>query len=71
MSFVLKILSASQISRSKGELWHRLKILVQSLLYVAIDAEYINKAKFDELYQQAEKTKALVGEFRHSLKKRI
>jgi len=49
----------------------RSAVEVQSLLYTAIDAGYINQTKFDELYQQADKTKALVGGFRHSLKKRM
>lgn len=49
----------------------RSAVEVQSLLYTALDVGYVNKAKFDELYQQAEKTKALVGGFRHSLKKRM
>ena len=48
----------------------RSAVEVQSLLYTATDAGYINQIKFDELYQQAEKTKALVGGFRHSLKRR-
>ena len=49
----------------------RSAVEVQSLLYAAVDVGYIDQTNFDTLYQQAEKTKALVGGFRHSLKKRI
>lgn len=48
----------------------RSAVEVQSLLYAALDAGYIDQRKFDELYEQANKTKALVGAFRHSIKKR-
>ena len=48
----------------------RSAVEVQSLLYAALDIGYIDQVKFDELYQQAEKTKALVGGFRHSLRRR-
>lgn len=41
---------------------------VQSLLYAALDIGYIDQATFDNLYQQAVKTKALVGGFKHALK---
>jgi hypothetical protein len=34
---------------------------VQSLLYAALDVGYIRKEVFKEEYQQAEKTKALIG----------
>jgi four helix bundle protein len=40
---------------------------VQSLLYTALDISYISQETFDQLYAQAEKTKALIGGFRHSL----
>lgn len=40
---------------------------VQSLLYAALDAGYIDEAKFVEYYEQAKKTKALVGGLKHSL----
>ncbi len=49
----------------------RSAVEVQSLLYAALDAGYIDQAKFTELYEQTKKTKALVGAFRHSLKKRV
>ncbi len=48
----------------------RSAVEVQSLLYAALDAGYIDQTKFNELYEQAKKTKALVGAFRHSIKKR-
>ena len=48
----------------------RSAVEVQSLLYAALDAEYIDQTKFNDLYEQAKKTKALVGAFRHSLKRR-
>ncbi len=44
---------------------------VQSLLYAAQDIGYIDQAIFDSLYQQAAKTKALVGGLRYSLKNKI
>jgi hypothetical protein len=42
---------------------------VQSLLYAALDIGYISKAIFDAQYQQAEKTKAIIGGLKTSLKK--
>jgi four helix bundle protein len=41
---------------------------VQSLLYTAFDIGYINESQLKEYYEQAKKTKALIGGFRHSLK---
>ena len=41
---------------------------VQSLLYVALDAGYISAEAFQDIYQQANKTKGLVGALKHSLK---
>jgi four helix bundle protein len=40
---------------------------VQSLLYTALDIGYISQETFNQLYVQAEKTKALIGGFKHSL----
>ena len=48
----------------------RSAVEVQSLLYAALDVEYINQETFNAEYQQAEKTKALVGGFKRSLKPR-
>jgi four helix bundle protein len=48
----------------------RSAVEVQSLLYTALDADYIDDNTFNQLYAQAEKTKALIGGFRHSLQNR-
>ena len=40
---------------------------VQSLLYVALDARFINQETFDLLYQQANKAKALIGGFKRPI----
>jgi len=45
----------------------RSAVEVQSLLYTALDIAYINKQTFKAEYQQAEKTKALIGGLKHSL----
>jgi four helix bundle protein len=47
----------------------RSAVEVQSLLYAAIDADYITQNEFDLYYEQARKTKALIGGFKHSLTK--
>ena len=47
----------------------RSAVEVQSLLYAAFDINYINEAQLKEHYEQARKTKALIGGFKHSLKK--
>ena len=46
----------------------RLAVEVQSLLYSALDVGYINEQVFKAEYQQAEKTKALIGGLKKSLK---
>ena len=48
----------------------RSAVEVQSLLYIALDNRYIPDQTFNKLYAQAEKTKALIGGFKHSLKPR-
>jgi len=48
----------------------RSAVEVQSLLYAAFDVGYINEQTFKTEYQQAEKTKALIGGLKHSLKPR-
>ena len=48
----------------------RSAVEVQSLLYAALDVGYIDDLQFREHYDQAQKTKALVGGFKHALKKR-
>lgn len=46
----------------------RSAVEVQSLLYAALDVGYINEESFKDEYQQAEKTKALIGGLKKSLK---
>jgi four helix bundle protein len=46
----------------------RSAVEVQSLLYTAFDINYIDEAQLKEHYEQARKTKALIGGFKHSLK---
>jgi four helix bundle protein len=48
----------------------RSTVEVQSILYVALDLNYINHAEFAEQYEQARKTKALIGGFKNSLTRR-
>ncbi len=45
----------------------RSAVEVQSLLYAALDVGYIDETTFKVEYQQAEKTKALIGGLKHSL----
>ncbi len=47
----------------------RSAVEVQSLLYAAFDIEYISEIQLKEHYEQARRTKALIGGFKHSLKK--
>jgi len=47
----------------------RSAVEVQSLLYAALDTEYINQNEFELHYEQARKAKALVGGFKRSLTK--
>ena len=49
----------------------RSAVEVQSLLYTALDIGYISQEDFETIFSQAEKTKALIGGFRESLKKRL
>jgi len=48
----------------------RSAVEVQSLLYTTLDIGYISKPDFDLYFNQAEKTKALIGGLKHSLKKK-
>ena len=43
---------------------------VQSLLYAALDIGYISKETFEEYFDQALRTKGLIGGFKRSIKKR-
>jgi len=47
----------------------RSAVEVQSLLYAASDVDYMNQTEFDLYYEQARKTKALIGGFKRSLTK--
>ena len=47
----------------------RSAVEVQSILYAALDVDYINQTEFDLHYEQARKAKALVGGFKRSLTK--
>lgn len=47
----------------------RSAVEVQSLLYAALDTEYINQSEFELYYEQARKAKALIGGFKRSLTK--
>ncbi|MCO6452658.1 MAG: four helix bundle protein [Caldilineales bacterium] len=46
------------------EIARRSALEVQSLLYVAVDVGHISETNFRTIYQQAEKTKAMIGGFR-------
>lgn len=48
----------------------RSAVEVQSLLYVAMDVGYIMETEFAAHYEQARKTKALIGGFKNSLARR-
>jgi four helix bundle protein len=43
---------------------------VQSLLHVALDVRYIGSALFEKHYEQARKTKALIGGFKNRIQPR-
>ena len=47
----------------------RSAVEVQSLLYAAMDIDYIDQTEFDLHYEQARKAKALIGGFKRSLTK--
>ena len=48
----------------------RSAVEVQSLLYAAVDVNYISQEEFNIHYEQARKAKALVGGFKRSLIKK-
>ena len=60
--------SKAEFARFLG-IARRSAVEVQSLLYTALDIEYIDKTQLREHYEQARKTKALIGGFKNSLKK--
>lgn len=61
--------SKAEFARFLG-IARRSAVEVQSLLYVALDAGYIDQSAFNAHYAQAGKAKALLGGLRHSLTKR-
>ena len=48
----------------------RSAVEVQSLLYVALDRQYISQHQFDAIYEQAGKTASLIGGFVRYLRSR-
>jgi four helix bundle protein len=60
--------SKAEFARFLG-IARRSVVEVQSLLYAALDVEYITEVRLKEYCEQARKTKALIGGFKHSLKK--
>ncbi len=59
--------SKAEFARFLG-IARRSAVEVQSLLYAALDVGHINEQTFKTEYQQAEKTKALIGGLKRSLK---
>ncbi len=62
--------SKAKFARFLGYVW-RSAVEVQSLLYAAFDTEYITEAQLKGHYEQARRTKALIGGFKHSLKNKL
>jgi four helix bundle protein len=60
--------SKAEFARFLG-IARRSAVEVQSLLYTALDLKYITMDSFELCYNQADKTKALIGGLKHSLKK--
>ena len=60
--------SKAEFARFLG-IARRSAVEVQSLLYAAMDVDYIDQAEFDAHYEQARKAKALIGGFKRSLSK--
>ena len=61
--------SKIEIARFLG-IARRSAVEVQSILYAALDTGYINQEDFDLHYEQARKSKALIGGFKRSLTKK-
>ena len=61
--------SKAEFARFLG-IARRSAVEVQSLLYAALDTGQISEGQFEQHYEQARKTKALIGGFRHALKSR-
>ena len=62
--------SKKEFSRFLG-ISRRSLVEVQSLLYVALDADYIDDYTFKKYYEQANKSKALVGGFMNAISKQL
>jgi four helix bundle protein len=60
--------SKAEFARFLG-LARRSAVEVQSLLYTSYDIGYISEEQLKEHYEQARKTKALIGGFKRSLTK--
>jgi len=60
--------SKAEFARFLG-IARRSAVEVQSLLYAAFDVEYIDETQLKQYYEQARKTKALIGGFKRSLSK--
>ncbi len=58
--------SQAEFARFLG-IARRSAVEVQSLLYAALDIGYIDQITFAAQYEQARKTKALIGGLKHSL----
>jgi four helix bundle protein len=61
--------SSKEFARFLGDA-RRSVVEVQSLLYVALDAGYLTQDNLQAHYDQAEKTKLLIGGLKRSLEKR-
>src|SRR5687767_6820606 len=48
----------------------RSAVEIQSLLYLALDLQYVTEAQFRAHYEQASKTKGLIGALKHSLRRK-
>ena len=62
--------SKNEFARFLG-IARRSAVEVQSLLYAALDVGHITEKEFQAIYAQADKTKALIGAFKHALTKSI
>jgi four helix bundle protein len=60
--------STAEFARFLG-IARRSVVEVQSLLYAALDVEYIKEETFKTCYEQAKKTKALIGGLKHGILK--
>lgn len=60
--------STAEFARFLG-MARRSSVEVQSLLYVALDANYIKEETFNAQYEQAKKTQAIIGGLKKSILK--